>query len=258
MKNALITLALVALACSFVACAEEEPEPVPGTLTVLWTHGKVATCATRGLVDLRVWIAHPSDELLNTSQTVDCPDDDSDGFVLFENVMPATYEVGVDGIAADGKVYWDGTDKVAVGDGEDVVTDEIELAERKSTLHVEWINGLWGQCPVLENDGFSSVMIEVWPTDGAEASASGSGACAEFSHLHPVSEEAVYGAVLSGLDPEEVFIVVWVEDADGNDIASLASAMDTDGNDIALENTNIPMKLDPGNHHMVSVTLSND
>jgi hypothetical protein len=239
------------------SCEVPEPQTGPGILTVLWTHGKVATCASREIDELLVWIAHPSDELLSNSQTVDCPDDDSDGAVLFQGVMPATYEVGVHGIAADGKSYWEGTGSASVGGGENVVTEEIELSLRKSTLHVDWISGLWAQCQVLENDGFYSVMVEVWPLAGSAASVSASGICAEYS-LHPVTGEMVYGAVLSGLDPEEVFIVVWVEDGDGNQYASLASAMDIDGNDIALQGGNIPMKLDPGDHHMVSVTLEQD
>jgi hypothetical protein len=123
---------------------------------------------------------------------------------------------------------------------------------------VKWLEGLWNQCQVLENDGFYRVLIEVYPLGADWLIASGSGTCAEYSHLHPVTGEPVYGVVLTDLAPEEVFIVVWVEDVDGNEIAYVASARDIDGNDIALQGGNIPMKLDPGDHHTVSVTLSKD
>lgn len=259
MKNTLLSIALVALACSFIACDTEDPVLVPGTLTVNWTHGDVPTCGSRDIETLRVWISHPSDVSLSTSQEVSCPTDDTAGSVLFEDVMPATYAVGVDGIHADGQIYYEGSGSVAVADGSDALSDPIKLEKRRSSLHVEWL--VWGQCHILaDQDGLDNVNVTVYEPDEDEAMDSASGLC-DASFTDPTTAETGYGLIFTDLDPVEVVVVV--KALDGEDVASattigtVESAKDADGNDIELTtNGNIPLKLDPGQDHKITVTLS--
>lgn len=256
MKKPLISLALIAFACSFIACADEEPEPVPGTLTVMWAHTGVATCASREIVDLRVWISHPDDETQSQSQTVACPPDATDGAVLFEDVMPATYTIGVDGIRADEQIYYQGSGKKKVSDGADAVSSEVLLEKRKSTLHVEW--NVWGQCHKLATDpGLAAVSIKVFAPDEDNPDAEANGACdAEFANPHD-SGALGYGLLFEELDPEEMIVVVEVLNDAGVDVGKIDSAEDDEGNPIDLNagTGHLPIKLNPGQHHKVVVSL---
>lgn len=256
MKNTLLSIALVALACSFIACDTEDPVPVPGTLTVNWTHGDVPTCGSRSIETLRVWIEHPSDVALSTSQEVACPDGDTSGSVLFEDVMPATYQVGVDGIHEDGQIYYQGKGEVAVADGADAVSDPIKLDKRRSTLHVEY--EVWAQCHKAEDAGLDNVTVTIYEPDEDESMATASGAC-DASFMDDATGETSYGLLFTDLDPVEVVLVVKALDgedaATAGTVGTIESAADADGNPIELDNGNIPIKLDPGQHHKVVVTL---
>ena len=258
MKKTLIPLVLVTLACTLIACDSEEPAPQPGTLTVNWTHGDVPTCGTRDIETLRVWISHPSDVALSTAQEVPCPEADSNGSVLFEEVMPATYTVGVDGIHADGQVYYEGSGTVSVGDGADASSDPIKLEKRKSTLHVEY-DGWIFPCHKAADAGLDNITVTIYEPDEDEAMATETGAC-DASFPDPATGETSYGVLFADLDPVDVVVVVKaLDDAEistAGSIGSVESAVDADGNVIELVNGNIPLKLDPGKDHKILVTLT--
>jgi hypothetical protein len=257
MKKTLLSIALVALACSFIACDTEDPVLVPGTLTVNWTHGAVPTCGAREIETLRVWISHPSDEELSTSQEVACPTNDTNGSVIFEDVMPATYQVGIDGIHLDGQIYYQGTGEVAVADGADAQSPSIQLDKRRSTLHVEYEGWIF-PCHKAKDAGLDNINVTIQEPDEDYPMASASGAC-DASFPDPTPDEPGYGMLFTDLDPVDVVIVVRAldgpEPAEADTIGSVESATDADGNIIELLNGNIPIKLDPGQHHKVVVTL---
>lgn len=256
MKNYLLSTALVALACTVIACDTEDPAPVPGTLTIEWTHGDVPTCGSRDIETLRVWIEHPTDVALSTSQEVDCPEADTSGSVLFEDVMPATYAVGVDGIHADGQIYYQGKGEVAVADGGDAVSDPIKLDKRRSTLHVEYV--IWEQCHKAEDAGLDNVTVTIYEPDEDDSMATASGSC-DASFIDDATGETSYGLMFTDLDPVDIVLVVKAlddpETATAGTIGTVDSATDADGNAITLLNGNIPLKLDPGQHHKVIVEL---
>jgi len=257
MKKTLIPLALAALLCTFIACDTEDPPASPGTLTVNWTDGDVPTCGSRNIETLRVWISHPSDELLSTSQEVECPAADTAGSVLFEEVMPATYQVGVDGIHADGQIYYAGTGEVAVADGADAESAPVKLDKKRSTLHVEY--EVWSQCHKAEDAGLDNVTVTIYEPDEDDSMAMASGAC-DASFADDATGENSWGLLFTDLDPVDVIVVVKaLDDPDASTagtVGTVESATDADGNPIELINGNIPLKLDPGLNHKIVVTLS--
>jgi hypothetical protein len=258
MKNTLLSIALVALACSFIACDTEDPAPVPGTLTVNWKHAGVATCGARNIEKLRVFIAHPSDETLSTSQEVPCPEDATDGSVLFEAVMPATYDVAVQGFHADGQIYYEGNGQEAVADGADAVSDVIQLDIRQSSLHVEY-DGWIFPCHKAADAGLDNVSVEIYEPDEGEPMATQAGTC-DASFMDEASGETNYGVIFAELDPVDVLVVVEARDgpepASAKSIGAVERAEDADGNEIELLNGNIPLKLNPGQHHKITVFLA--
>ena len=257
MKKTLIPLLVATLASPLIACDTEEPAAQPGTLTVNWTHGDVPTCGSREIETLRVWISHPSDVALSTSQEVPCPESDTSGSVLFEEVMPATYEVGVDGIHSDGQIYYEGTGSVAVADGADATSTPIKLEKRKSSLHVEY--NVWTQCHKAADAGLDNVTVTIYEPDEDDSMDSQSGAC-DASFTDPATSETSYGLLFTDLDPVDVVVVVKALDgpdaATASAIGTVEAATDADGNAIELQNGNIPLKLNPGQDHRIVVDLA--